>query len=504
MPSFGSSAPVEWTMQLNSLPLRVIHILCMIFSLLVFLSLILAGTAVDGAVVTSGSFVLHCGGLIILRQTRDRNNEAKVHAVLLFVAHAFYVYSDAFIQDDIRRHRGLVRNFMMWRAVMIVFPFPRAMSYVLLTLLTVNDVVAHMMADSMHKVSMQGSPYWNMVVFSILCVPTFELTTQRSRMLYDAQEKLTLDKSLLQKLMAMLCDGSMTIGQDKDTILSSNGGFDHLMARSMKGESLMKYLPENEKHEERERVAQAFARAQKEPVLIPTTLTCKETAATNVELFIVHHGAMFESENTTLQTTYLVGIKTVLQVERSEDDDFHIDEPSGGFSAHDAHDNEAEPHRDDETILSVQNSLPSTNTGVVFTMLNQTMRDLQAGSTSHRQMQLTLQKLINLGKREHWFIDMAYVHVKPGLKLGSGGFGSVLGADMYGMNVALKIAKHTSAACRRRAFESLSTELRVLRHVRHPNIVLFHGSTINSTTCEIALVLERVYGQKLDAFLTHQ
>jgi len=55
-------------------------------------------------------------------------------------------------------------------------------------------------------------------------------------------------------------------------------------------------------NEEHERLKQAFERAQKEPVLIPTTLTSKTMAAQNVEFFIVHRGSAIEPSDHKLQT----------------------------------------------------------------------------------------------------------------------------------------------------------------------------------------------------------
>eukprot|EP00971_Amphidinium_carterae_P270046 5357412-Amphidinium_carterae.1 len=47
----------------------------------------------------------------------------------------------------------------------------------------------------------------------------------------------------------------------------------------------------------------------------------------------------------------------------------------------------------------------------------------------------------------------------------------------------------------------LVNELRVLRHLRHPHIVLFFGACINPGTGELMLVFEWVRGQSLDRFI---
>eukprot|EP00972_Heterocapsa_arctica_P060327 8897905-Heterocapsa_arctica.AAC.1 len=41
---------------------------------------------------------------------------------------------------------------------------------------------------------------------------------------------------------------------------------------------------------------------------------------------------------------------------------------------------------------------------------------------------------------------------------------------------------------------TLINELRIMRHVRHPNIALFHGAVLEAGADDILLVLERIRG----------
>jgi len=65
----------------------------------------------------------------------------------------------------------------------------------------------------------------------------------------------------------------------------------------------------------------------------------------------------------------------------------------------------------------------------------------------------------------------------------------------------VKVARDTPKKSDKQVLLSLSNELRVLRHVRHPNMVLFHGATVNPSTGAICLVLERVHGLEIGEFL---
>jgi len=52
-----------------------------------------------------------------------------------------------------------------------------------------------------------------------------------------------------------------------------------------------------------------------------------------------------------------------------------------------------------------------------------------------------------------------------------------------------------------RFFRSIGNELRILRRLRHPNIVLFHGACMNESSMDMALVLEYCSGVPLNDFV---
>eukprot|EP00747_Dinoflagellata_sp_TGD_P200634 gnl/TRDRNA2_/TRDRNA2_74054_c0_seq1.p1 gnl/TRDRNA2_/TRDRNA2_74054_c0~~gnl/TRDRNA2_/TRDRNA2_74054_c0_seq1.p1 ORF type:complete len:523 (-),score=35.93 gnl/TRDRNA2_/TRDRNA2_74054_c0_seq1:45-1463(-) len=76
---------------------------------------------------------------------------------------------------------------------------------------------------------------------------------------------------------------------------------------------------------------------------------------------------------------------------------------------------------------------------------------------------------------------------------------------MLGARVALKVARGAlfeKRGCRvAGGLPQLANELRVLRHVRHPNIAEFHGAVVDVSSGSVALVLELVGGGDLEAFI---
>lgn len=110
-----------------------------------------------------------------------------------------------------------------------------------------------------------------------------------------------------------------------------------------------------------------------------------------------------------------------------------------------------------------------------------------------------LEPLAEIGRREQWLLDSAELTVDPGMPfLGAGGFGIVASASLLMTPVAIKFPKQNVTSP---SLSDIGNELRVLRKLRHPNIVGFHGCAIDFQRRDIVVVLERVFGHRLDVFV---
>lgn len=108
----------------------------------------------------------------------------------------------------------------------------------------------------------------------------------------------------------------------------------------------------------------------------------------------------------------------------------------------------------------------------------------------------SFEAIIALGRKEHWILDSQEVIVDHNKLLGSGAYGTVKAGVFRGCDVAIKSAKDE-----KRTELPLLNELRLLRHVRHPNVVLFFGACINPSTGDIALIFELIEGYTLENFI---
>ena len=140
--------------------------------------------------------------------------------------------------------------------------------------------------------------------------------------------------------------------------------------------------------------------------------------------------------------------------------------------------------RKSEPTESVNESLPTTtDTGRLFQNPTVVSDDV-------------LSKIRELGQREHWLIRNDDMCVTPRC-LGKGGFALVFEGSMLGSPVAVKKA-HTK---RTELPKPDCNELRIIRLVRHPNIVLWHGAFVDTSTGSFALVFELIEGVTLSQLI---
>lgn len=108
--------------------------------------------------------------------------------------------------------------------------------------------------------------------------------------------------------------------------------------------------------------------------------------------------------------------------------------------------------------------------------------------------QAKLQGIGNLGAQEHWLIDLDELwSTKMPKILGVGGFGFVMPAYFHGAAVVVKTHRATGHG----VVDNFVQELRLLRRIRHPNLVTFYGACVEPGAGELILVLEHIHGCEL-------
>jgi len=106
-------------------------------------------------------------------------------------------------------------------------------------------------------------------------------------------------------------------------------------------------------------------------------------------------------------------------------------------------------------------------------------------------------------QREFWLINGKDVHVDSQKLLGKGGFGHVLQGTLRGTPVAVKEFSCSLAEITEEEVRRLITDLRMLYHVRHPNLVMLYGAIVDQQMGRMSMVLEFISDQRLDSWLVN-
>eukprot|EP00441_Pelagodinium_beii_P035847 CAMPEP_0197627202 /NCGR_PEP_ID=MMETSP1338-20131121/5876_1 /TAXON_ID=43686 ORGANISM="Pelagodinium beii, Strain RCC1491" /NCGR_SAMPLE_ID=MMETSP1338 /ASSEMBLY_ACC=CAM_ASM_000754 /LENGTH=697 /DNA_ID=CAMNT_0043197855 /DNA_START=209 /DNA_END=2302 /DNA_ORIENTATION=- len=141
------------------------------------------------------------------------------------------------------------------------------------------------------------------------------------------------------------------------------------------------------------------------------------------------------------------------------------------------------------------NSSPSGGAQSVVSSYSAAIFD---GSGETKLSSKTMKEISDLGHKEHWIVQNKHLQLNPKQLLGSGGFGLVCQGTYFGAAVAVKFARKKQPKEGKNTVLLQLQELRMLRYLRHPNIVLFYGACLDEEEMVPILVFEKVSGSTLN------
>jgi hypothetical protein len=176
--------------------------------------------------------------------------------------------------DLIFRHRGLGIIAVGWRAFLPKYCNSEVQCALAIALISASEL--YWTVASFHK---DGEPFpmrVAIVLQAMTLVHWFECVQDLSqcRKYQALKQELIEEKTAMASLISMICDSSMHLSLDGETIIRSGPQFDSMMELSAEGTSLKSYLPGGEGEEKR--LTDAFARARLGPVALPVTLLSKQ------------------------------------------------------------------------------------------------------------------------------------------------------------------------------------------------------------------------------------
>mmetsp|Transcript_61371 Transcript_61371/g.182846 ORF Transcript_61371/g.182846 Transcript_61371/m.182846 type:complete len:846 (+) Transcript_61371:3-2540(+) len=403
-----------------------------------------------------------------------------------------------FLEDSpgiiVRTHTN---NSAIWKPVPAIFGFPILPSAVFIVWTLLADIFSWALYERyyLNGDDLGVGKFRQNVTSFTLAVGWLAVAIMNSRRLFavwDAQEALSAEKALMESIISIMCDATFWLSDDGAKILRSDFRFNMILGRDFAGEDVRLVVAD----EELERFQLSLTQARQAPLLLPATLVAQTRARTAVELFIVGNRDINTSDGKT--PGFLIGVKVATSM-----DSMNPAQEAVMVERH-AHSlaerlGDQDFHRPDE-LVSAYSSIPeTTSTGRIFEKvdIDRWLRGTSGETGRTEELRGSLEKVIALGQKEHWLMHSRDIHVAADQILGAGSFGVVMCGWLHGSPIAVKAMKNQTDSASVEHLVSIANEIRVFRHVRHPNIVLFHGACVEAAKGEIMLVLERVQGPDL-------
>lgn len=454
--------------------------------------------SVSGGVASAVTLLSAVPGLLTLRYATS----ARCHELVIVLCAAFitsaWTAGTFLVSDNALRRQANVTTQAVLKVIFPAFGCRLKATILLILWSTAMDIVViNVAAPAYYGIETDAMQIYQAIAFLPLFLLFAWLHNSRFLQLYTAQEELSGEAYALKGLLSVTCDCSIwVVGDDARIVVrESCKPFDMLIQQSMRGKSFLEtcFL---ESQEERDRVQDAFKRATNGcPVVLPTTLNPRVGSGLQAEMLISHRPGLHEVSTLFAHevdscglvgscSVYLVGFRMKAELplpERKEDES-----PVRPSMILENPEPDAAPAEDEaEAILT-------SRTGQIFTVA------AAKGSTADDMMQV-----LELGREEHWLIRPEELQLDLNRILGQGSFGAVVAASFRGSPAAVKVPRKRADVANgvvRRALPLLP-ELRMLRMLRHPNIVLFHGACVDVETRDVALVFEEIKGETLRSFV---
>lgn len=295
---------------------------------------------------------------------------------------------------------------------------------------------------------------WGLMLIAFAFAVMHSRSMWRLSLLEKAERNLCLEHDALNVFTSHLCDAFLRISPDGQRITECDKQFIDYMGSDAHGMMVEECFSSSSVS-----ILHALQTAtHMVPVLLPVDLKGTQGTAQRATLIIVRK---LETDKLLKAGEYLVALNMLEEFNRS-----------------------LPPQNDDLPDLSIPSQHPAGDESQSWCGRPASTVAFQTATKEH-----DFASLIKLGQTEHWLIEYSRVLVSDTI-LGSGSFGKVVKGSFHSSPVAVKVA-HSKADV------TLLVELRLLRHVRHPNIVLFHGACIDASRCQIALIFELITGPTL-------
>ena len=469
----------EWLEEkLNGIVLKKVVFLLMFLAIAMNAHAFAEGEREVAALRSLGAVALASGALVH-KLPLSRNLKHTILLGSIITGSAGLTMAGAMADDIITRHRAMGVAMISYKSIAVLMGLPFRLYAVFAMCDVLTGVMSLRFCAWKYGDELSLDHYAAVVFVTCTSVAFARALTSVLKGLCSLERDLTFERQANEMLTSTLCDAIFWLGVDGELVLRSDDRFDSLVGRNMLGESLQTCLPGAD---DLVRLQQVLSQAKSDDestraCLLPSTLK-NANGCFNVDMCIVSlkQGARsnFGRRDQNKHLLHLVGVRLMQQAPLA----------SPALESHKGLESRAGPNSapDPESVPDLE-SVPRT----------------EAASAILLDPSCSMERIIKLGHDEHWLLDKEHVYINPGGIIGSGHFGAVVLAEIHGFEIALKIPK-TFSSCNA-LDRSLANEIRIHRHLRHPNVVHFYGACIDADTGTLALAYEVVNGLPLDRFM---
>lgn len=308
---------------------------------------------------------------------------------------------------------------------------------------------------------------------------------------FQVLQDLEVERALTESVVAAMCDAVLWLTPDGATILEADRQLKRMLGKNFEaGMATGSAFSE----EQQQQVDECLGRST--PAVLPMTITNGEGSPVALQLLVVgHRGRRKNAERAVLLGLRLAAaapaapvsaaaVVALAPVTARPSSDVGSSEGTGSSGS---------------TFTS---SMPTTTaTGQIFDRVDVDRWLADASEDRLVDLMNRLEQVRQLGRGERWLLDPEVLRVAADQVLGTGSYGVVCSGWLYGSPIAVKTAKHMRNS-NIVHLVAIVNEIRILRHLRHPNVVLFHGACIDARNREVMLVMEKVQGLDLYKYVT--
>mmetsp|Transcript_66676 Transcript_66676/g.159396 ORF Transcript_66676/g.159396 Transcript_66676/m.159396 type:complete len:1017 (-) Transcript_66676:57-3107(-) len=532
-----SSPPLHWVMDLTRINWIVLVSFISVYNLVVIIAKIVMESTcgLDHhhqtetfehsdvlAMVPLEIIITAMGPLAVWCSSHSRGRYRLAELLMMGQLSVLYIVSIAnimhFSETEVLRQRRLASFAITFKCVTVLMNPRLGTGTIGLVVIHAAEAIAQMMAHIFFDDDMEAHSYTISMVTLLIFFVFLVVYNWRMRLLYWTQQKLKTEKEGCEMLISRLCLCTLWLGADSRTVVKCDRRFNTFCGRSMKGHQLKECILNSPS--EQARLENAISEARHGPICFSTVVDSSLCGMTTCDFLIVdrrvarHHGHQHHAHGEHCrdckhEPAILIGVRThsdtEVKVVAAEAEELVKKEDQDGGDLHRSSDaskkSEATSTADDMKADSQEDKNGNESSGLsgistrLFTKMDLVVRA--------QELHNHLENLTQAGMREHWLIDTSKVTIWSSCVLGCGGFATVVGAQLHGMPVAMKVPNSKKGQSIR-LLPSLANELRILRRIRHPNIVLFHGACIDLEMGDLALVFEWVKGVPLGNFIDVQ